>query len=93
MNSPISPWTVETSAQFDKQVKKLDNQTAARVNNTLLQIAATGLPRSKGKQLTGNLSQYWCYRIGDYRVICNLQDTKMVILAVRTGHRREVYER
>lgn len=48
-------------------------------------------PRDAGKALTGNLRTYWRYRVGDYRVICEIRDTELVIVAVEIGHRREVY--
>ena len=50
-------------------------------------------PRAFGKSLTGNLSDQWRYRIGDYRVLCEIQDDKMVVLAIKVGHRRSVYTR
>ena len=48
-------------------------------------------PRRFGKALTANLSGLWRYRIEDYRVICQIQDDKLVVLALKVGHRREVY--
>ena len=49
-------------------------------------------PRLKGESLTGNLSKYWKYRIGDYRLICRIEDEKLLVLIVKIGHRREVYK-
>ncbi|MDV0824807.1 type II toxin-antitoxin system RelE family toxin [Klebsiella quasipneumoniae] len=48
-------------------------------------------PRDAGKALTGNLRTYWRYRVGDYRVICEIRDAELVIVAVEIGHRSEVY--
>ena len=49
-------------------------------------------PRAKGKGLTANRSGQWHYRIGDYRLICHINDNELVILALSVGHRREIYE-
>ena len=49
-------------------------------------------PRIHGKGLTSNLSGKWRYRIGDYRVICDIEDDKLIVLALRVAHRREVYK-
>lgn len=48
-------------------------------------------PRDAGKALTGNLRTYWRYRVGDYRVVCEIRDNDLVIVAVIIGHRSEVY--
>lgn len=50
-------------------------------------------PRSRGKGLTANLAGLWRYRVGDYRVICDIEDNELVILAVDVEHRSEVYKR
>ncbi len=49
-------------------------------------------PRIYGKGLTSNRRGQWRYRIGDYRIICNIEDNKLVILALIVGHRRDVYK-
>ena len=50
-------------------------------------------PRAHGKALKGDKAGLWRYRIGDYRVICEIKDSELVVLALSLGHRREVYER
>jgi len=50
-------------------------------------------PRSKGKALSGNLKGLWRYRVGDYRVICQIIDNEVVILVVELGHRKEIYRK
>ncbi len=54
-------------------------------------LQATDNPRSTGKALQGNLSGYWRYRVGDYRVICQIHDAKLIILVIDLGHRKDVY--
>ena len=49
-------------------------------------------PRSKGKGLTANRSGEWRYRVGDYRLLTEIQDDKIVILVVSVGHRRDIYD-
>lgn len=50
-------------------------------------------PRVHGKQLTVNLSKYWRYRIGDYRLLVEIDDDQMIIVAIEIGHRREIYKK
>ena len=50
-------------------------------------------PRQLGKPLKGQHSELWRYRVGDYRVVCDLRDEVLVVLVVRIGHRKEVYEK
>jgi mRNA interferase RelE/StbE len=55
-------------------------------------VARLENPRSIGEALTGStLGNYWRYRVGDYRIICEIQDKKLFVFALRIGHRREVY--
>ncbi|MBF0819674.1 type II toxin-antitoxin system RelE family toxin [Streptococcus acidominimus] len=76
--------------RFAKQFKKLDNFTQQRIKSYLNKVVDS--PRSKGKGLTANRSGQWRYRIGNYRVIVNIQDDELVILALEVGHRKEIYK-
>lgn len=49
-------------------------------------------PRAHGKPLSANRAGQWRYRIGDYRIIADIQDGKLVILVIAVGHRREIYD-
>ena len=49
-------------------------------------------PRAHGKALTANLKGKWRYRIGDYRLLCHIEDDNLIILALTIGHRREIYQ-
>jgi mRNA interferase RelE/StbE len=85
-------WTIEYAASVRKSVKKLDPQTRLRVRNFLEEkIADLDNPRRIGKPLTGPLGGLWCYRLGDYRIVCEIRDRRLVILVVTIDHRREVY--
>ena len=74
-------------------MKKLDKQIARRIVAKLHEISQLEDPRSRGKALTGNLSGVWRYRVGDYRILCDINDGRLVILVVDVAHRREVYKR
>lgn len=86
-------YRVETTSRFDREFRKLDRYTqkmiAAWIDKNLEGCAD---PRVHGKGLTANRSGQWRYRIGDYRLICEIEDNRLVILALTVGHRSEVYE-
>lgn len=86
-------YSVETTPRFDKEFKKLDKYTCRMIRSWIEKnLIDTTNPRIHEKSLTGNRSGQWRYRIGDYRLICHIEDEKLVILALTVGHRREVYK-
>jgi mRNA interferase RelE/StbE len=87
-------WTVDYAETAKEQLRKLDKQTARRIVD-YMDERITGLdnPRSTGKALTGPLGGLWRYRVGDYRVICDIQDGALRVLVVQVGNRREVYRK
>jgi mRNA interferase RelE/StbE len=83
-------WTIEYSATAEKQLRKLDNQVARRIVTFMRErVANADDPRERGTALVG--LPHWRYRVGDYRVICEIEDNRMRILFVRIGNRRDVY--
>lgn len=86
-------WRIDLTATAAKQLSKLDKTEAKRIATFLRQRLATlENPRSTGKALTGPLlGTYWRYRVGDYRIICDIQDGVLCILVIEIGNRREVY--
>lgn len=86
-------WTIDYTESAKKQLRKLDKQTARRILDFMDErIASQEDPRSTGKALTGPmLGAYWRYRIGDYRIICDIQDGTLCVLVIEIGNRREVY--
>ena len=85
-------WTIDYADTAKQQLRKLDRQTARRIVDFMDErIAPLENPRATGKALTGPLGGFWRYRIGDCRVICDLQDGALRVLVVQVGNRREVY--
>ncbi|CAA9891704.1 Type II toxin-antitoxin system mRNA interferase toxin, RelE/StbE family [Candidatus Methylobacter favarea] len=86
-------WKIELSETARKQLTKLDKDDAKKITKFLRQrLAVIENPRSTGKALTGPLGGLWRYRVGDYRLICEIQDSVLCILVVKIGNRREVYK-
>ena len=76
-----------------KQLKKLDKHIAALIIGWLEKnIQNCENPRLHGKGLVENKSGKWRYRIGDYRVICEIQDKEIIVLVLEVGHRRDIYD-
>lgn len=86
-------WKIEIDKDVQRSMKKLDKQTAKRITSKLREIANLDDPRSCGKALTGNLAGLWRYRVGDYRIVCVIEDEVLVVLVVDVAHRSEVYKR
>jgi mRNA interferase RelE/StbE len=86
-------WIIKYTESSSKQLKKLDQQTALRVLNYMDErVAVLADPRSLGKNLKGpKMGEYWRYRVGDIRVICNIVDGQLTVLVVEIGNRRVVY--
>ncbi len=86
-------WTLELSGLAQRNLAKLDAQVARRILAFLNdRVASLEDPRSTGEALKGSeLGEFWKYRIGDWRVICEIKDKEIVIVVLRIGNRREVY--
>jgi len=86
-------WTISYTGTATRQLSKLDRQVARRIVDYMDdRVAASIDPRNTGKALTGNtLGTFWRYRVGDYRVICDMQDGALCVLVVQIGSRSEVY--
>jgi mRNA interferase RelE/StbE len=86
-------WTIDYTATARKQLRKLDSQVARRIVDFMDERVATqNGPTSTGKALTGPmLGAYWRYRVGDCRIICDIQDGALRVLVVQIGNRATVY--
>lgn len=75
-----------------KQLRKLDKHQAKLITQWLYaNIDGIEDPHSRGKGLEANLSGLWRYRVGNYRVLCQIDDGNLIVLALSVGHRRDVY--
>jgi len=87
-------WTVEISNIAEWQLQTLDRSIQKRILDWLDdRIDGCKNPRHFGEPLKGDLAGFWRYRIGDYRVLCEIQDEMIVVLVLAIGHRREIYKR
>ena len=86
-------YTIRTTSRFDREFKKLDRYTKLMIKGWIdKHLTDCDNPRAFGKGLTTDQKGQWRYRIGDYRLICNIEDNELIILALSIGHRREVYK-
>ena len=84
---------VEFDPDAVKDLKKLDRPVQQRLVDFLkTRIAPLDDPRSIGEALSGaKLGNYWKYRVGDWRIVCDIQDRRIVVRVLRIGNRRELY--
>ncbi|MBI5814921.1 MAG: type II toxin-antitoxin system RelE/ParE family toxin [Nitrospinae bacterium] len=86
-------WTIEISTTPRKVLAKLDRSVSRRIFDFLIRrVAVLDDPRSIGEPLKGpRFGMLWKYRVGDYRILCDIRDNEVVILVVRIGHRKDIY--
>jgi mRNA interferase RelE/StbE len=85
-------WTIEFEQDAIRQLNRLDKRIRGRIVDYVeRRVAASGNPRQFGKPLRGAKTGLWSYRVGAYRVICFLENDRLVIVLVSVGHRRDVY--
>jgi mRNA interferase RelE/StbE len=89
---PGGSWRVEISRSAEKQIQKIDRAAQGSILRFLRErVQAADNPRQWGKPLHGDKGGLWRYRVGDYRLICEIQDERVTVLVVRVGHRKDVY--
>lgn len=87
-------YRLEFAPDVRKQFKKMDKYQASLLTRWLYQnIDGTDNPRELGKALSANRAGQWRYRIGNYRVIVEIEDERLVVTAIQVGHRRNIYDR
>ncbi|PIE54590.1 MAG: type II toxin-antitoxin system mRNA interferase toxin, RelE/StbE family [Dethiosulfovibrio peptidovorans] len=84
-------WRVELSRGAEKDLASIDKPEALRIVKYLARLETLENPRERGKNLSGDLSDFWRYRVGSWRVLCRIEDNKLLVLIVRIGHRSSVY--
>jgi len=87
-------WKVEFSEGAKKSLSRLDKQVATRILRFLTErVAVADDPRSLGDALVGStFGEFWKYRVGDWRLVCSIQDDRVVVYVLKIGNRREVYK-
>ena len=85
-------WTIEYATTAQASLKKLDKYVAKRILNYMDQRVATAEnPRVLGKALTGPEGGRWRFRVDDYRIVCEIENSVLRVLVLRVGHRGDVY--
>lgn len=69
----------------------MDPQVSRRLRKALAAVELLDDPRTRGKALTGTLRGLWRYRVGDYRIVCDLVDSRLVVLVIDIDHRSSIY--
>lgn len=89
----VRPWAVEFDDRARRELRKLDaNIQKAILRYPRKSVAGSEDPRRFGKALRRNIAGLWRYRVEDYRLICRLEDDRVVVLVLQIGHRRDVHE-
>lgn len=84
---------VTLSKRSIKDLNKLDPSVSKAIYSWITKnLEGCEDPRVRGKQLKGNLVKFWRYRVGDYRILCEIKDQKVVIIVVAVGHCKEIYD-
>lgn len=86
------PWTIEVKGKAAKTITQMDKPIRNRITGFLKQLEVLDNPRIQGKALTGKYSGLWRYRVGDYRLICQIKDKEIIILVLDIGHRKAIYK-
>ena len=86
-------WKIEFIPEAEKDLKAIDRTVVRRILRFLYdKVRLLENPLQLGEALKGPESgKYWKYRVGDYRIICQIKDREILILVLRVGHRKEVY--
>ena len=90
-NGPLA-WRIEFEQDAIRQLKRLGRTVRRRIVDYLeTRVVGSGDPRQFGKALRGDMTGFWAYRVAAYRIICLIEDDRLVVAVVSVGHRREVY--
>ncbi len=84
-------WKIEFETRVEKSLKKIDRKQLIQIRE-YLETRVANNPRQFGKSLKSRFVGLWRYRVGNYRIVCQLQDDKLVVLVVKIGHRKEIYK-
>ena len=86
-------WRVDFLESAKRELKKVDKRWQLAILDYLEdEIAGLDNPRNRGKALVGDKQGLWRYRVADYRIVCEIRDAELLIVAVTIGHRKNVYD-
>ncbi|WP_268913996.1 type II toxin-antitoxin system RelE family toxin [Lentilactobacillus sp. SPB1-3] len=86
-------YSLEFTREAQRSLRKMDKHQATLITRWLYQhVDGIDDPRSIGKGLTANRSGQWRYRVGNYRIICEIEDDELIVTAINIGHRRNIYD-
>lgn len=85
-------WSLIFDQTADRQFSKLEKSVQIRILHFFERVIKSQNPKETALQMTGNRKSFYRYRIGDYRVICRIEERELVIVAVKIGHRKEIYQ-
>ena len=85
-------WTYDFTRRARDELAELDKVVRERIKKYLKWLIELPNPKLRGKQLKGDLSEFWRYTVGDYRIVCSIEEDKLLVLVVKIGHRKEVYK-
>ncbi|HXH54328.1 MAG TPA: type II toxin-antitoxin system RelE/ParE family toxin [Gammaproteobacteria bacterium] len=86
-------WKIEFDVKAKKELLRLDKQVQKRIIKLLEdRVLKKRNPRATGSALQNTLCGLWRYRVGDYRIICKIEDTNLIVLVITVGHRKDVYK-
>lgn len=84
-------WIIEFDKKAKKEFSSLSKPIQKQIDKFLLKLIKSENPRIFGEALKGNLQPFWRYRIGHYRLICQINDKEITVLILAVGHRKEIY--
>ncbi len=85
-------WTIEFTKKSLKQFNSLDKVTQKKIDKFISKLINSDNPRRFGEALKGDLYLFWRYKVGDYRLICTIEDNVLLVKVIKVAHRKEVYK-
>lgn len=86
-------WQIKIDESLEKTLKKIDNEKRKRIFDFLrLRVAVSENPRTLSEPMKGNFAGLCRYRVGDYRIICRIEDDILTVLVLKIGHRKNIYK-
>ena len=86
-------WTIDFDKKAKKEFSNLDKSVQKQIDKFLLKLMKNANLRQFGEALKGNMQSFWRYRVGDYRLICSIEDKILTVVVIRIKHRKEVYKK